>query len=207
MSDTFEMQKRYFTSQLKQFRTRPALNRARISDCEYYIEMLEDTGTLEEFMARIRETGNMVSTAKAESSDRYSNRAFIYEQLGQERKVEADRRRLDLIDAASTHIELAQSLEDFEQDNRLEFLENQAIMAVGSIIRAVFHLATDPPGSGARTRNLANLKAYWKLFAEADPEASWERLLSYRPYRDRIIFTDEQLALLEPVFREVRNNG
>lgn len=205
MSDSFEMQKRYFTSRLERYRIEPALNSAKIRDCEYYLEMLEKAGSLGRFMEMIRETGNMVSTAKAEIHDRYVNRAFIYQQLGQERKAEADRRRLELVDAASSHQELAQSLEDFEGKNKLEYMENQAIMAVGSIIKAVFHLATDPPGSAARTRNLANLEAYWKLFSEADTEASWERLISYAPYRDRIIFTDEQLALLEPVFREVHH--
>lgn len=205
MSDSFEMQRRYFTSQLERFSTNAALNRAKIQDCEHHLEVLEESGSLGRFMEMIRETGNMVSTAKAEISDRYGNRAFIYQRLGQERKAEADRLRLELVEAASTHQELAQSLEDFERESRLEFMENQAIMAVGSIIRAVFHLATDPPGSAARTRNLANLDTYWKLLEEADPEASWERLLSYAPYRDRIIFTDEELALLEPVFREAHN--
>ena len=206
MSDTFGMQRRYFTTLLDQYRSAPALNRAKIRDCEHYIEMLEEAGSLSRFMEVIRETGNMVSTAKAEIHDRYVNRVFIYQQLGQERKAEADRRRLELTEAASTHQELAQSLEDFEEKNKLEYMENQAIMAVGSLIKAVFHLATDPPGSAARTRNLANLEAYWKLFSEADTEASWERLLSYAPYRDRIIFTDAQLTLLEPVFREA-NHG
>ena len=202
MSDTFEMQRRYFTSQLERYRKDPALNRAKIRDCEHYLEMLEQAGSLERFTEMVRETGNMVSTAKAEIHDRYGNRAFIYRRLGQERKAEADGYRLDLVETASTHQELAQSLEDFEGENRLEFMENQAIMAVGSIIKAVFHLATDPPGSAARTRNLSNLHTCWTLLEEADPEASWERLLSYRPYRDRIIFTDGELALLEPVFRE-----
>ena len=84
MSNTFEMQKRYFISQMNQFGTKPELNRFRIKDCEYYLEMMEEAGSAAEFKKRIQQTGNMVSTAKAESSDRYDNRAFIYDRLEQD---------------------------------------------------------------------------------------------------------------------------
>ncbi len=39
-------------------------------------EMLEEAGSPGEFKTRIQQTGNMVSTAKAESHDRYDNRCF-----------------------------------------------------------------------------------------------------------------------------------
>ncbi|MEN8208382.1 MAG: hypothetical protein ABFR50_03935 [Candidatus Fermentibacteria bacterium] len=203
MSDSFEMQKRYFASGLKQFRIKPELNRARIKDCEYYLEMLEDAGSPAEFKKRIQQTGNMVSTAKAESCDRYDNRAFIYTQLQQERKAEEDRLRLEIIESAKNHTELSQKLEDFEQNSELSYNENKAINALGSIINAVFHLNTDAKGSGDEERSLLKFHAYWKLMKEADPQVSWEKIISYKPYRDRIIFTDEQLTVLERVFREV----
>lgn len=203
MSNSFEMQKRYFTSQLKQFRIKPELNRARIKDCEYYLEMLEEAGSPGEFKKRIQQTGNMVSTAKAESSDRYENRAFIYDRLEQEGKAEEDRLRLEIIESAETHTELSQKLEDFEQNTELSFNENKAINSLGSVINALFHLNTDAKGSGDEERSLVKFHAYWKLMKEADPQVSWEKIVSYKPYRDRIIFTDEQLAVLEKVFREV----
>jgi predicted RNase H-like nuclease (RuvC/YqgF family) len=203
MIDSFEMQKRYFTSQLKQFRTKPELNRARIKDCEYYLEMLEEAGTPAEFKKRIQQTGNMVSTAKAESYDRYDNRAFIYEELGQERKAEEDRLRLEIIESAGTHSELSQKLEEFEQNTKLSFNENKAINALGSIINALFHLNTDGAGSKDEERSLIRFQTYWKLMNEADPDVSWEKIMTYKPYRDRIIFTDEQMAVLEIKFMEV----
>ena len=203
MGDSFEMQKRYFTSQLKQFGTEPALNRARMKDCEYYIEMLEESGSPAEFKKRIQQTGNMISAAKAESFDRYDNRAFIYEKLGQERKAEEDRLRLEIIESSENHTELSQKLEDFEQNTELSFNENKAINSLGSIINAIFHLHTDAEGSGDEERSLVKFNAYWKLMKEADPNVSWEKIISYKPYRDRIIFTDEQLAVLEKIFREV----
>ncbi len=55
MSDAFKMQRRYFTSHLNQFRTNAALNEARIRDCEYYLEMPEEAGSLGRFMEMIRE--------------------------------------------------------------------------------------------------------------------------------------------------------
>ncbi|MCK4504683.1 MAG: hypothetical protein KAW14_03635 [Candidatus Aegiribacteria sp.] len=203
MIDSFEMQKRYFTSQLKQFRTKPELNRARIKDCEYYLEMLEEAGTPAEFKKRIQQTGNMVSTSKAESYDRYDNRAFIYEELGQERKAEEDRRRLEIIESAETHAELSQKLEEFEQNTKLSFNENKAINALGSIINALFHLNTDGAGSKDEERSLIRFQTYWKLMNEADPDVSWKKIMTYKPYRDRIIFTDEQMAVLEKIFVEV----
>ncbi len=203
MDNSFEMQKRYFTSQLKQFGTKPELNRARIKDCEYYLEMLEEAGSPDEFKKRIQQTGNMVSTAKAESFDRYGNRAFIYEQLEQEKKVEEDRRRLEIIESAETHIELSENLEKFEQQTDLGYNENKAINSLGSVINAIFHLHTDAKGSNDEERSLVKFHAYWKLMKEADPNVSWEKIVSYKPYRDRLIFTDEQLTVLEKVFREV----
>ncbi|MCK5116759.1 MAG: hypothetical protein KAR44_09180 [Candidatus Aegiribacteria sp.] len=203
MSNSFEMQKRYFTSQLKQFGTKPELNRARIMDCEYYLEMLEEAGSPGEFKTRIQQTGNMVSTAKAESYDRYDNRAFIYDRLEQEKKAEEDRLRLEIIESAETHTDLSQKLEDFEQNTKLSFNENKAITALGSIMNALFHLNTDVPGSNDEERSLIKFQAYWKLMFEADPQVSWKKIISYKPYRDRIIFTDAQLTVLEKVFGEV----
>jgi len=203
MIDSFEMQKRYFTSQLKQFRTKPELNRARIKDCEYYIEMMEEAGSPGEFKMRIQKTGNMVSTAKAESYDRYDNRAFIYNSLEQEKKAEEDRLRLEIIESAQTHTELSQKLEDFEQNTELSFNENKAITVLGSVINALFHLNTDASGSNDKERSLIKFQTYWKLMNEADPDVSWEKIMAYKPYRDRIIFTDEQMAVLEIRFREV----
>ena len=203
MDNSFEMQKRYFTSQLKQFGTKPELNRARIKDCEYYLEMLDETGSPGEFKKSIQQTGNMVSTAKAESFDRYDNRAFIYDSLEQEKKAEEDRLRLEIIESAENHTELSQKLEDFERNTELSFNENKAITSLGSVINAIFHLQTDAKGSGDEERSLVKFHAYWKLMKEADPHVSWEKIVSYKPYRDRIIFTHEQLAVLEKVFREV----
>ena len=203
MENSFEMQKRYFTSQLKQFRTKPALNSARIKDCEYYLEMLEEAGSPSEFKKTVQQTGNMVSTAKAEGCDRYDNRAFIYEKLGQEKKAEEDRLRLEIIESSETHSELSQKLEDFEQNTELSFNENKAISAVNSIISALFHLNTDEAGSNDEGRSLIKFQTYWKLMNEADPDVSWEKIMTYKPYRDRVIFSDEQMAVLEKKFVEV----
>jgi len=203
MIDSFEMQKRYFTSQLKQFETKPELNRARIKDCEYYLEMLEEAGSPSEFKSRIQQTGNMVSTAKAESCDRYENRAFIYEKLGQKKKVEEDRHRLEIIQAAGTHTELSQDLEEFEGKTELTFNENKALNALSSVISSLFHLATDGSGSGDESRSQAKFREYWKQMKEADPDISWDRIITYTAYRDRLIFTDAQLAVLGRIFEEV----
>jgi len=203
MDNSYEMQKRYFTSQLKQFRTKTELNRARIEDCEYYLEMMEEAGSPAEFKKRIQQTGNMVSTARAESYDRYDNRAFTYEELGQERKAEEDRLRLEIIESAENHSELSQKLEEFEQNTELAFNENKAINALGSIINALFHLNTDGADSNDEERSLIKFQTYWKLMNEADPDVSWEKIMTYKPYRDRIIFTDEQMAVLENKFMEV----
>jgi len=203
MDNSFEMQKRYFTSQMKQFATKPKLNRYRIMDCECYLEMMEEAGSSAEFKKKIQQTGNMVSTAKAEAIDRYDNRAFIYEMLGQKRKAEADRLRIEIIESAGTHSELSEKLERFEVQNKLALDENKAINSLGSVMNALFHLNTDGPGSGDEERSLIKFRAYWKMMSEADPEVSWEKIITYRPYRDRIIFTDKQMEVLGRKFKEV----
>ena len=204
MPDPMEMQRRYFAARLQRMRTAPGLNRDAIADAERHLAMLEEAGSLDRFMDRVKAEGNMVSTSKAEASDRIRNRRRIYEVLGQARKVEMEDLRLATVEAAATHQELAASLEALETGSSLEYSENAAIAAVGSLIQALFHLATDPPGSDSRRRNLTNLRSYWDLLTQSDPDASWERLTSYPPYRDRIIFTDAQLETLRPVFEEAR---
>ena len=203
MIDSFEMQKRYFRAQLEQFRTKPELNGARIKDCEYYLEMLEESDRPLFKRKKVKETGNMVSTAKAEITDRYENRLFIFESLGAERKAHEDRLRLDIVRSAETHQDLSRKLEEFETETKLSFNENKAITALGSVISAVFQLATDGVGSGDETRSLANLKEFWRIMTEADPDASWEKIMTYKPYRDRIIYSDHQMQVLEKIFREV----
>lgn len=203
MIDSFEMQKRYFIAQLEQFRTKPELNKARIKDCEYYLEMLEESGSSSRFMEKIKQTGNMVSTAKADIIDRYENRFFIFESLGEEKKAHEDRLRLEIVRSAETHLELSQKLEEFETETKLSFDESKAISALCSVISAVFQLATDGVGSGEETSSLANVKEYWKMMKEADPGASWEKIMTYKPYRDRIIYSDPQMQILEKIFREV----
>ena len=204
MPDPMEMQRRYFEARIAAMRTALGLNRDALADAERHLAMLEEAGSLEQFMDRVKAEGNMVSTAKAEAADRIRNRRRIYGVLGQARKAEMEDKRLAAVEAATTHQELAASLEALETGSRLEYRENQAVMAVGSLIQAVFHLATDPPGSDSRRRNLTNLRTYWDLLSEADPGASWERLVTYPPYRDRIVFTDAQLDVLRPVFEEAR---
>jgi hypothetical protein len=201
--DSFEMQKRYFTVQLERFRVKPGLHRAMIRDCEHFLGMLEESGSLGAFKTRVQSTGNMVSTAKAKAHDTFSNRAFVYESLGHHRKAEEDRQRLKVIEAARTHAELSEKLQDFQRNNGDGLNENKALGALGTVVKALFHLCTDGTGSQDEKRSLGLLQEYWRQFTEADPNASWEKIMTHRPYRDRIPFTDRQMAFLEKKFREV----
>jgi hypothetical protein len=205
MGDSFDAQRRYFQVQLERCLKKPGLHKNKTADLKLYLKALEEAGSPAAFKRYVQKTGNMVSTGKAEARDRYENRAFIYEKLGQARKVQADRQRVEIIEKAETHRELAENLESFERESDLEFQENKAIGAVVSILKAVFHLATDPKGSGDRKRNIINFNTYWKQMKEAYPESSWSGLLSYKPYRDRIIFTDKQMATLKKVLEAVKH--
>ena len=205
MTDDFQMQKRYFTSQLEDFKQRPELHRARIRDCRHYLQMLEEAGGPGEFKRKVQQSGNMLSSAKAEALDRYRNRARIYEALGQERKASEERMRMEAVEAAESHNGLSTALQELEETTDLGFCENKAMNALGPMMTALFHLCTDMPGSEDERRSLATFREYWKQFAEADPEASWERISTYVAYRDRLIFSEGQMEFLERKFREVCN--
>ncbi|MFP4365115.1 MAG: hypothetical protein ACLFR1_14730 [Spirochaetia bacterium] len=208
MGDSFEAQKHYFQVQIEQAKDKPYLHKNIIEDCKHYLQILEETGSPAAFKKHVQKTGNMLSSGKANVRDRYENRLALYQTLGSQKKAEADKIRLQVIDEASTHQELAQALEDIEASTRpLEQQENKATMAASQIIKAVFHLATDPPGSEAERRSATNFREYWKQLKEADPEISWEKLTTYRPYRNRMIFTDKQLSALKQVFQEVQNGS
>ncbi|MBN2079004.1 MAG: hypothetical protein JW838_08555 [Spirochaetes bacterium] len=206
MGDAFEAQKRYFQIQIERAGARPGLHKNAVADCRLYLKALEETGSPAAFREYVQRTGNMLSSGKAEVKDRYENRLALYEALGSEKKARADRMRLAVIDEAKTHRELAQKLEEVEEKARpLEMAENRAIMAASQVMESLFHLATDPPGSGARERSLVNLREYWRQLKEADPGITFERLVSYPPYRNRMIFTDAQIARLGKVLKEVKD--
>ena len=203
MSDVMEAQKDYFRVHLKQCSTNPGLHKHSMADSKQYLEVLETMSTPGEFMQHVQSTGNMVSTNKAEALDRVANRILIHEVLGNEKKLKAEEQRLEIIKNAQTHQELAQNLEAFETENDLEFQEDKACGQIASIFSALFELVTELPGGNGYQRNLANLKEYWKMMLETDTDCTWEKLVSYPPYRDRIVFTDAQLPVLEKIFREV----
>lgn len=202
-ADDLRMQKGYFHVRLERFGRRPELHRALIADCHHYLGMLEDAGSPGDFLRMVRRSGNMLSMAKAEVSDRYRNRAAVYRALGQERKEAEDLRRLELIESAETHAELSSALEGFERDASAGFDENRAMNALGPMMEALFSLCTDPPGSGAEELSLSTFREYWKQMREADPEVTWEKISSYDAYRDRLIFTDRQMEVLGGRFQEV----
>ncbi len=206
MGDAFEAQKRYFQIQIERAGGRPGIHKNLIADCRHYLKALEEAGSPAAFKEYVQRTGNMLSAGRAEVKDRYENRLALYDALGLEKKARADRMRLAVIDEAKTHRELAQKLEEIEeQTHPLEMAENRAIMAASRVMMALFHLATDPPGSGARKRSLVNLKEYWGQLKDADPGITFERLVSYPPYRNRMIFTDAQIARLGNVLKEVKD--
>lgn len=203
MIDNFEMQRRYFTVQLEKFGKKPELHRAMIRDCEHYLKMLEETGSAGAFARKIQQTGNMVSTAKANVRDRYENRMVIYEKLNRDKKVLEDRLRLEIVESAQTHGELTVKIEEFERETKLAFNENKALNSFNLMMHALFQLCVEPPGSNGEGRELANFRQYWGELKEADPEVSWEKIMTHNAYRDRIPFTDAQMAFLGAGFREV----
>jgi len=202
MSD-IGMQKRYFQSKLRKYEKRPELHRALIDDCRHYLQMLEECDSPVDFKRRVEEEGNMFSSARAEVTARYANRISVFRALGQKRKLSEDRQRLEVIAAAEGHADLAQKLEAFEGESSLTLQENSAMNHLDSIISALFQLCTDMPGSNDEERSLAKFREYWRLMQEADPEVSWEKIVGYPPYRDRIVFTDEQLKVIGKKFQEV----
>lgn len=201
--DDFQLQRRYFQARLERFDKRPDLHSAQIADCHHYLEMLDEAGSPGRFMEMVRNSGNMLSMAKAESTDRYRNRAAVYRALGQERKEREDLRRLDVILGAGTHAELSRSLEEFETSSKENYEENRAMNALGPMMEALFNLCTDPPGSGAEELSMSTFREYWKQMREADPGVTWRKIMEYDAYRDRLIFTDRQMRVLEVRFREV----
>lgn len=205
MPNSHEMQKRYFTAQLEKFKEKPELHSDMIKDCEYYLEMLEETGSPGAFKRKVNQTGNMVSTAKANALCKYQNRLHVYMALGQEHKAEEERQRIAGVKMAESHADLSSLIQEFENKTDIGSKENKALNFLSSVTSSLFQLCTDGRGSGAETSDLAVFKEYWRMFKEVDPEISWERIMTYKPYRDRLPFTDRQMGFLERKFREVEN--
>ncbi len=205
MPDSHEMQKRYFTAQLEKFKEKPELYSDMIKDCEYYLKMLEETGSPAAFKRKVNQTGNMVSAAKANALCRYRNRLHVYMALGQEHKADEERQRIAVVKMAESHGELSSLIEEFEGKTDIGSKENKALNFLSSVMAALFQLCSDGRGSRDESRDLAVFKKYWRMMKEVDPEISWERIMTYKPYRDRLPFTDRQMSFIERKFREVEN--
>lgn len=183
---------RYLELRLAECRTRPELHRHQIPAYEQELERF-----------RAGESSDLFAVTRAESMDRYANLAAIHTALQDQGKLASDRLNLEAAEKATSHADFHQLVGKAAEEGAVQM---RAAQGAASRVRDLFTTLLDygvQANPEAKQARRATFLATWKQLQQEDPDASWERLTNYPPYRARIPFSDQQLALLQPWFMEV----
>lgn len=193
---------RYLELRLAECQTRPELNQNQIAAYQYFLDMARASTDGDDYTRRIRETGNMFQLARAESLDRYHNLIRIHQMVQDDRKVNGDVLSYNAAREAQNHQDLNTRMT--EAATTAQQWTRAGMQSVGQVRSVLCELVdwaleTKPE---MKPSKLAMLQHSWGLLKQSDPECTWEKLISYPPYRQRIPFDDARLAQLGVWFKE-----
>ena len=183
---------RYLELRLDRCLARPELHRHQIPVLRELIALARSGVSPAEYNRR---AGHLFGLVRAEWLDRYDNLADIHTALGNERgqRASAVARKAAV---ATTFAEFAAAMQ--RATARVAAIELAAANAADALMPLVVNLlywATE--AAELRREPLAALiKGLWRTIQQNDPGCSWQRICSYPPYRNRLPFGDDALAML-----------
>lgn len=191
----------YLEACLKRCQTRPDLNQAQMEAYQKYLEMAGSASSPEEYADQVKASG-MYEIARAESLDRFRNRAELYRKLGDLGSAEAWQAGFEALSKASNHEEVNNEV------SRTTEAVTASAPARGAARDAVEGLFTSlldwamQQNPEAKATHLAMVRHHWSMIHKGDPACTWERLVSHPPYRNRIPFSGARLGVIEGWFRK-----
>lgn len=200
-------QRRYFEIRLEQCRQTPAHCPEQIRVYESYLQMVDSCSSAAEFLEKVKGTGQMYDVAQAEATDQREGLRQIAEQTGQVRKTKAHSLVIDAIAASGSHADMHTRVTE-SNDAAMEIInaENAAIMQLGSLFQGLLEYICESNEVGGKDDLRKNkVQVYWNQMKEHDPELTWERILTYPPYRGRLPYSDAHLAILKNYMEEALN--
>ncbi len=202
MTDLVNEQKRYLEARLAECESAPELNGSQIAEYRHYLDMLASSKDAAEYADKIASTGDMFSLSQAEQLDRYGNIRKIKILFGDEKGAAAEQVRIDAVKQSSGHADLYDALSGVsDRVNDIINMSRQAVEQVMNLFTALvfYRTACEARKSGKK----ADARAIWENLKSIDPDITFEKIISYGPYRAVLPFDDARLRKMEPWLSEV----
>jgi len=192
----------YLEANLALCRGRPEIHANQIAAYSRYLEMARSSSSAQEYEQRVKADGDMFEVNRSLALDRYANSVRIHRMMGDDRALRAAFLGLRAAREATGHQDLDAKLTAATEEARPL---NDAARATTGQIRDLLNNLLDwamQANPSAKAGHLASLRHNWEQVTSRDPDCTFDKLRTYPPYRRRIPFTDEKLALLGRWFEE-----
>ncbi len=187
-----ERHTRYLELRLAQCEARPGLHQHQIPVLRELIALASSGVTPAEYNRRAH---HLFGLTRAELLDRYDNQQRVFEALGDERMVRAtklSRTSADATNFAELGTFMARAL---GQASAVQLAATTAVDSLAPLVISLLHWATE--GEPRKRAALAEtIKGLWRAMQHNDPGCSWQRVCTYPPYRNRLPFRADGLALI-----------
>jgi hypothetical protein len=200
--DLLTEQKQYLQARLKECEQRPVLNTFLQQVLERHIAKINSSTTFEEYSEWVSDNGNYFDLSQADQQDRYSNFIKIQQFYKNKKREEYYSKKLEVVNQATNHNNLAKNLTDIESEISGEEKKSwQAMQELLNLYLKIVEYITAPDTK--KNKHLAEVREKWTNLKQYDPEINLEKILKYQPYRHISIFEDERIIELFSNIREV----
>ncbi|MBN2159375.1 MAG: hypothetical protein JW807_08255 [Spirochaetes bacterium] len=201
MADLMKEQKQYLEARLRECETAPELNKNQIAEYHNYLELLASSKDAAEYADRVAAAGDMFSVSLAEQADRYENGLKIKELFGDEAGAAAERIMIDAVNKSTGHTELYNAVAGASaRRNDMINASRQAVEQVLNLFTALVHYRT--ACASRKKGKKSDVRAVWDKLKSLDPDVTYEKIVSYPPYRSVLPPGDERLRLMGTWLKE-----
>lgn len=202
MSDLMKEQKLYLEARLRECETKPELNRNQIAEYRNYLDMLASSKNAAEYADAIASSGDMFSLSQAEQLDRYENSQKIKKIFGDEKGASAEQIRIDAVKQSTGHADLYTQISGVSDSvNERISVSRQAVEQVMNLIGALVYYGT--ACASRKSERKTGVLGVWNNLASMDPDITFDKIISYPPYRSVIPFDDARIRRIESWLKEV----
>ena len=201
-SDELTKSLEYLDAHLALCRSRPEIHGNQIAAYERYLDMARSSTSAQDYEQKVKADGDMFEVNRSLALDRYSNSVRIHRTMGDDRALRAAFTGLRAAREATGHGDLDTRLTAAtEQASPLQEAARVTTGQIRDLLSNLLDWAMQASPS-AKATHLASLRHNWQQITSHDPECTFEKLLTYPPYRRRIPFSDEKLRSLGSWFKE-----
>jgi hypothetical protein len=183
---------RHLENRLSACRVLPTLHSHQITAYERLLELARGAADAGEYDRELAARDLTLVVVRAEWLDRYHNAACVYAALGDEAQRRAAAARFH----AGSQRDFLAAITATEHQYAAGIAAARASQeALAPLLTSLLDWRIADEGE-LRQQRLGEVRGLWSVIQASDPGCTWERICSHPPYRDRIPFDGEGLALL-----------